>query len=229
MSAVTSARRDGDLMAYTATSSDTAVVTAAMSGTTLTITPQAAGRTTITVTADDGQDSSADQTIAVRVNRSITASGSISAQTVGALKADVDVDVSSYFSDPDTADTITYTVSSDDDTKATASVSGSTVTISGEAVGTPTITVTASDGMTSATQIISVTVVANRAPRNPTPIPDMTATLGTHPRTLDLSNYFTDPDGDTLTYTTSQSSQSQIQLTVSGSILTMAPQNHQPR
>ena len=86
-------------MAYTATSSDTAVVTATMSGSTLTITPQAAGRAAITVTADDGQDSSADQTIAVRVNRSITATGTIPVQTMGALKADVDVDVSSYFSD----------------------------------------------------------------------------------------------------------------------------------
>ena len=193
-----------------------------MSGANVTITPQAAGRTSITVTADDGQDSSADQTIAVRVNRAVTATGTIPVQTMGALKADVDVDVSSYFSDPDTADTITYTASSSDDTKATASVSNSTVTISGEAVGTPTITVTATDGLTSASQIISVTVVANRAPKNPTPIPDMTATLHTYAKTLDLSNYFSDPDGDTLTYTTSQSSNQQISLSVSGSILTMA-------
>ena len=217
---------DGDAMVYTVTSSDNTIAIGSVSGTTLTITPKAAGRATLTVTADDGQDSSADQTIAVRVNRSVTASGSIPAQSLGAGKRDVTVDLSTYFSDPDTGDTITYTASSSDGAKATATVSDSNVTLSGLAVGTGiTITVTASDGLTTATQTIAVTVVANQAPTLATAMPDITLRLQTHPRDIELSGYFTDPDGDTLTYTTSQSSNSQMALSVSGSTLTLTQKN----
>ena len=214
---------DGDAMVYTGSSSDDTIATVSLSGTTATITPVGPGRATLTVNADDGQDSSADQTIAVRVNRSVTASVTIPAQSLGAGKRATTVDLSDYFSDPDTGDTITYTASSSDTAKATATVSDSTLTLSGVAVTTNaiTITVTASDGLTTATQTIAVTVVANRAPTLAASIPDITLRLQTHPRDIELSGYFTDPDGDTLTYTTWQSSNSQMALSVSGSTLTL--------
>jgi len=45
---------DGDGMTYSATSSNTGIVTVGVSGTTLTITEVANGSSTITVTANDG-------------------------------------------------------------------------------------------------------------------------------------------------------------------------------
>ena len=113
---------DGDAMGYTASSSDTAKATAAVIGSDVTITAVDGGTATITVTADDGQGSSATQSIAVTVNRRPTASGSISARTVSVGKGSATVDVSGNFSDPD-GDTLTYLASSSATSKATTTVS----------------------------------------------------------------------------------------------------------
>ena len=83
--------------------------------------------------------------------------------------AAVTVDVASNFSD---TDALTYTVASSDDTKATATVAGSVVTITAVAAGSATITVTASDTATPAgtvDQTIMVTVSpADFVSANPT-------------------------------------------------------------
>ena len=94
------------------------------------------------------------------VNTAPMAVGSISDQTVMAGQS-VMVDVASNFSDADMGDSLTYTAMSDMMSYATASVSGSMVTITGVAEGSATITVTATDmhGET-ATQDIMVTVTA---------------------------------------------------------------------
>ena len=70
------------------------------------------------------------------------------------------MDISRAFSDPD-GDALSYEAASDAPGVAAASVSGSDVTVSGEAPGTATITVTATDsGDLSATQTFKVTVEA---------------------------------------------------------------------
>ena len=61
---------DGDALTYAASSSRTGVVTAAVSGSTVTLTPVAAGTATVTVTARDPGGLSATQTIAVTVRSS---------------------------------------------------------------------------------------------------------------------------------------------------------------
>ena len=58
---------DGDSLAYTASSSDESVATAAIDGNTLTITAAAAGTATITVTASDGAGASAADELSVTV------------------------------------------------------------------------------------------------------------------------------------------------------------------
>ena len=92
------------------------------------------------------------------------------AQTVTSGDATgVTVDVSSYFTG---GDNVEYTWSSSDDAIATASVDGSMVTIMGEAEGSATITVTATDDSgQKAEQTIAVTVID--VPGMPT---DVTAT-----------------------------------------------------
>ena len=63
---------DGDALTYTARSSRSGVVTAAVSGSSVTLTPVAAGAATVTVTARDPAGESASQTVAVTVRSSST-------------------------------------------------------------------------------------------------------------------------------------------------------------
>ena len=102
-----------------------------------------------------------------QLNRAPTAVGTIPSQTVPDGGTD-SVDVSNYFSDPD-SDTLTYSASSSDTSKATTRVSEArvSVTTAARAEGTVTITVTASDpGGLTATQSYSVTIgQPNRAPK----------------------------------------------------------------
>ena len=211
---------DGDAVLYTASSSAADKATASVSGSTVNIAAVAGGTATITVTADDGQGSSATQTIAVTVNRGPATSGSIAARTVSAGKGAQTVDVSGNFSDADN-DTLTYTAFSSATAKATVSVSGSTVTISGVATGSATITVTASDGRLSATQTIAVTVVTNQTPQAVGTVPAQSVAIGTTPKTVDVGGYFSDPDGDALTYTATSSNAAKATVSISGSTVTL--------
>ena len=92
-------------------------------------------------------------------NRAPTASTTIAGQSVEE-GAQVTVDISGAFSDPD-GDALRYGAASDASSVATASVSGSDLKVIGEAPGSATITVTATDpGGLSATQTFEVTVEA---------------------------------------------------------------------
>ena len=151
---------DGDALAYGATSSDTSVATVSVSGSTLTVSAVAAGTTTITATATDpgGLSASLSATTTVApANRAPSVVGSVPAETMTAGESAV-INLASFFTDPDN-DALRYTATSDNTDVATTSVSGSDVTVAGEAPGTATITVTATDpaGL-SATQTFGVTV-----------------------------------------------------------------------
>ena len=130
----------------------------------VTITGVAEGMATITVTATDSMGAMATQEIMVTVAAANTppmAVGTIDPVTVTAGEMSDAMDVSAYFSDANTDDTLTYTAMSDMMSYATVSVSGSMLTITGVAAGSATVTVTATDSMGAmATQEIMVTVEA---------------------------------------------------------------------
>ena len=87
--------------------------------------------------------------------------GTIDPVTVTAGEMSDAMDVSAYFSDANTDDTLTYTAMSDMMSYATVSVSGSMLTITGVAEGMATVTVTATDTAGDyAMQTIMVTVEA---------------------------------------------------------------------
>ena len=90
--------------------------------------------------------------------------GTILTQTLTVGDSDASVNVSSNFRDPDN-DRLTYTATSDNTGVATVSVSGAMVRITPQSAGSATVIVTASDGTSTATQRIAVTVEA--APRLP--------------------------------------------------------------
>ena len=216
---------DGDALSYEATSDASDVATASVSGSNVTLTGAAPGTATITVTATDPGGLSATQTFEVTVsstNRAPTVSAAIPDQTLEA-GAQVTVDVSGAFSDPD-GDALSYEATSDASDVATASVSGSDVTVAGEAAGTATITVTATDpGGLSATQTFDVTVSSrtNHAPMVSGAIPDQTLQAGTQV-TVDVSGAFSDPDGDALSYEATSDAPGVAAVSVSGSDVTVA-------
>ena len=105
------------------------------------------------------------------------------------------------------------------------SVSGSIVTITPKAIGQATVTVTASDGSLTATQTIGVVVnpPPNRAPTAVGTISPVKLTIGGSATDVDVSSYFIDLDGDTLTYTAVSSDTAKATVSVSSSTVTITP------
>ena len=192
---------DGDPLAYAAASSDSGVARASVAGSIVTITAVAKGTTSVTVTATDPEGLAATQTFQSMVpNQPPEPAGTIPDQTANVGET-VTVDLSPYFEDPD-GDPLTYTAASSNSGVATASVSGSTVTITAVATGSATITVTARDpdGLASTQQAGVAVQQPNRAPSAVGTIPALALAPG-DTATVDASGYFSDPDGDALTYT----------------------------
>ena len=210
---------DGDPLTYTAASSIPAVARTSVSGSVVTITAQGSGTTTVTITASDDDRATATQQVSVTVpqpNRAPRPEGAIPAQTVEVGRR-ATVNASRYFSDPD-GDVLTYAASSSNGGVAGVSVSGSTVTVTAVSPGSATITVTARDpdGLT-ATQQARVTVPQpNRAPRPVGTVPSQTLNPGGS-APVNASQYFSDPDGDPLTYSTTSSNSGVATASVSGS------------
>ena len=215
---------DGDALEYTAATSNAAVAAASVSGSTITIGAVAKGNATVTVTARDPGGLSASQSMAVTVeqaNEAPVVVGTIPAQTIRVGES-AQVDLSPYFSDPD-GDALAYDARPSNAGVATAGVSGATLTISGVAEGSTTVTVAASDpGGLSASHGVSVTVGGrNQAPEAVGTIPDQTVPAG-ESAVVNLSLYFTDPDGDPLTYDASSNDPGVATASVSGSALTIS-------
>ena len=154
---------NGDPLTFTAVSSDNGIVTAAVAGSTVALTPASAGTATVTVTARDPAGLTATQTIAVTVfpsNRPPEPVGTLAPLRIEVDGAAVTVEVSGAFRDPD-GDALTYGASSSAPSVAWVSVSGSRVTIAPVSAGTATVRVTATDvggSNTTATQTFRVTV-----------------------------------------------------------------------
>ncbi|MDE0075100.1 MAG: leucine-rich repeat protein [Gammaproteobacteria bacterium] len=113
---------------------------------------------TVCLTACGGEEAPTEPEPA---NQAPEAVGTIPDQTVAEGESAV-VNLSLYFSDPD-GDELTYEASSNDPAVATASVSGSALTISGVAVGRARVTASATDGSLSARQVIFVSVESTAA------------------------------------------------------------------
>ena len=154
-------------------------------------------------------------------NQAPAAVGSIPAQTVTAGEV-VSLDVAAYFSDPD-GDALTYSATTSSPATASPTVSGSTLTIAGVSEGSAAVTVTASDpGGLTATQNVSVTV------QRPNAAPMVSGTISPQVMEVDevvslnLADYFSDPDGDALTFSASSSNTGVATTQVAGSIMTIA-------
>lgn len=214
---------DGNTLSFSAASSDDAVATASASGSNVTINGVAAGTATVTVTASDPGGLSATQSIRVTVeaaNQAPVGEGIIDDQGM-VVGDEVTVDVSANFSDPD-EDELTYAATSNDTTVATVSIDGAMVTITAVGAGSATVTVTATDpGELSASQEFGVTVEeSNEAPVAEGTIDDVTVVAGSE-ATVDVTDNFSDPDGDDLTYAATSSDDAVATVATEGAVVTI--------
>ncbi len=208
---------DGDTLSFTASSSHTMYATASVSSSTLTITPVARGASDISVTANDGTTTTTVSFLASIVNS--RPQGSLSNVTLTAGGGAKTINLSSSFSDPD-GDPLTFSAGSSNTKVVTASVSGSTLTLTPVAVGSATISVTADDGRVGWIPPHFTATVVNNAPRGY--VPDVTLSKHASTRTINLAHRFTDSDGDTLRFSASSSDTSHVTVSVSGSTLTIS-------
>ena len=210
---------DGDDLAYAATSSDAAVAEVSFEGGELTVAAVAKGRATVIVTATDTEGLTATQEFRVTVpNRPPVAVGTIEGRTIEIDELGT-VALSVYFTDPD-GDDLAYAATSSAAAVAEVSVEGGDLTVAAVAKGAATVTVTATDteGLT-ATQEFAVTV-PNRPPLTTGSIEGQTIEVG-EAAAMELSQYFSDPDGDGLVYSAAASDAGVAGAAVKGGVLTV--------
>ena len=215
---------DGDALTFTAISSNAGVASVALSGTDLTITAVAAGSATVTVTARDpaGLSTAASANVTVmEPNRApMPAVPVIPVQT--AIVGDtLNIDMSPFFTDPD-GDALTYSATSANASVATVTVAGNVVSAATVGAGSTTLTVTATDpdGL-SGSLSVPVTVEPNRPPET---VRDSLPSLSIQERnseTVNVAQYFTDPNGQALTYTAESDDPAVATASVSGSTMTV--------
>jgi len=205
---------DGDVLSYSAESSDEGVATAAVSGDTVVVAGTRRGTAMVTVTAIDPGGLSATQSFSVTVaNGAPEAVDSIPALEMH-IGDSTPVFVAAYFRDPD-GDSLSYAVKSSDTAVATATVSGDTVRVVAVAQGIAIATVTASDPEGLFEEQSFPVNVLNRAPE----VVDSIPAVGTHAgeqATVIASGYFSDPDGDSLSYEAESSDTAAVTVSVSG-------------
>ena len=211
---------DGHSLSYTASSSPSGIVTPSMSGSSVTVTGAAVGSATVTVTATDGNNGSDTVEFNVTVPNRPPPCSDIPAQTL-LVAGSQTVELSQYCSDPD-GHPLTYAVTSSETDEVTASVDGSTLTLTGVAVGSSTITVMATDQPGESQEPLSTSTTFTATVENRDPVcedvADQTVTAG-QSKTLTVS--CTDPDGHELSYTTSSSPTDKVTVSNDGASVTI--------
>ncbi len=224
---------DGDSLTYSASSSNTAIVYVVVNdvyvpGPQVAIKAVTVGAADVTVTASDGRggEGSLTATLTVRGNRRPVTSGSLPGHDIFVAEA-VRFDVSSYFSDPD-GDALTYEATPSCTgiipgctPVVQASVSGSEVVLTGTAEGSDRVRVAARDvGGFETGLYTEVAVELNRSPVVERRLRRQRLSPG-DTVTIDMSSYFSDPDGDALTYAGESSVPDVLAVSVAGSLATL--------
>ena len=211
---------DGEALTHTAASSNSTVVSASVAGSVVSLEAITQGSATVAVTARDPGGLSVEQSFTVTVpNRRPTAVGTIPSQTLFAGQT-ITIDVSAYFDDPD-GDALTHEAASADARVVTVMAANDMVTVTGTAPGETSVTITGTDpGGMSARQTFAVTV-PNRGPVAGDTIPGRSVERG---RTVavDVSPFFGDPDGETLTYAAASSNTAIATVTVASATARVA-------
>ena len=214
---------EGNSLTYSA-SSDNASVSTSVSGSSLTLTPAANyfGSANITVTVSDGALSDS-EVIALTVN-SDNDLPLFTSLASGSVQYGNSLDVTLSATDIETANnSITFSVQNSNASQVTASISGTTLSLTpvNDYLGNTTITLRATDGdsgITDQSFVLTSTAIPNTAP--------VLAVIGAQSTDEDnakvLALSATDGEGNSLTYSASSDNAS-VAASVSGSTLTLTP------
>ena len=207
----------GDLLIYSASSSNPGVATVSVSGSVVTVTPVVAGMTTVTVTARNG-GGDADQTfkVTVRERAAPSAVGSLDDLELLVGQPAHPVEVADAFA----GDDLTWSAASSTPGVAVVTTSGSVVSVRPLSVGMTTVTVTAQNELGQATQTFDVDVRNPNAPQAVGSLDDITLVLGQPPHDVEVADAFT---GEALVFTAVSSNPGRASETVSGSVVTVTP------
>ncbi len=215
---------DGDPLTFTAISSNAGVASVALSGTDLTITAVAAGSATVTVTARDpaGLSVAAGANVTVmEPNRAPVPAVPVAPAQTAIVGDTLNVDMSPFFTDPD-GDALTYAATSANASVATVTVAGAVVSAAAVGAGSTTLTVTATDpdGL-SGSLSVPVTVEPNLPPEATRDSLSSQSIQERNSETVNIAQYFTDPNGQALTYEAESDDAGVATVSVSGGTLTV--------
>ena len=221
---------DGDALTYAAVTGQPHLVAVAVSGAILELAALLQGEAEVTVTASDPEGLTASSSVRVVIpNRSPVVADTLADRRLPGPGRAVVVDVSGVFSDPD-GDSLAISAESGDTSVVAVSLSVDTLTLTGgSAGGRGEVTLTARDPE-GAEAIVTLGVVVNRRPQAFGEIPGQMLVAETPPLELDVSEVFSDPDGDSLTFVASSSDTSVVTVLVSSAVLIVESQTvHEAR
>lgn len=207
--------KDDKGLTYQVLSSDQNAVGVSVSDSQLLITSKQEGESTITVVAKDSNNASVMRSFKVQVSKQDGTTepptnnppiGKTISDMKGKRSENIDLNLSEYFSDPD-GDELSYSVSSTNEDSVGVSVTGNTLSISPKKIGESILTVTSDDGKGGSASQTFVFTVENSIPTSST-INDHTMQVTDQPYIVDLKRYFSDDDGDKLTYEATSSNES---------------------
>jgi phosphoribosyl-AMP cyclohydrolase len=223
---------DGDTLSYTVEQSTNDYLVINIDEGVLSITPieNMFGETVITVNASDGLSTvNSSFTVTINaVNDAPEVNLEISDSTVEEDSSVVTVNLTEVFSDAD-GDTLSYTVEQSINDYLTISIEDGVLSItpienmSGETV----ITVNASDGTTTVSSTFTVTISASTdSPVLNSEISDITVEEDSSVVTVNLTEVFSDADGDTLSYTVEQSINDYLTISIEDGVLSITPKEN---
>ena len=210
---------DGDPLTYTVSVADEAVVEASITNTNLSLTALGIGSSQVTVTATDPYDASGSLSFNVSIQNQGPVVVSAIPNQMTYRDGELEIDLGPHFADAD-GDELTFTAEVSSATIASVSVSGSSLMLTGNELGTTQVTVTVVDNFGGRITSFFNLEVQNRDPEATMMFADQTM-VRADPMMFDLSTFFSDPDGDELTFDVSVADSMIVSASIDGMMLTV--------
>lgn len=216
---------DGDNLTYIASVINETIASAAVSGSTLTLTEAGNGTTVVEVFASDGEFSIVDRfSLTVNaVNDPPVVVNAIPDQLYQEGFGSASIPISGTFSDPEAA-VLSYSASSSDETIVTVRIQGGNVVLTEHGFGSATVSVCVNDGEFEVCDPFEVVVEEV----NESPVADC-AGLTDQERNEGFGSFtivnvcgaFSDPDDDALTYTVTSSDVGVATVSIDACVITV--------
>ena len=213
---------DNDALTFEASIADETIATVAIQGSTLTVTAVGVGESEVTVTATDefGLAGMSKFTVTIANQAPVVVMEIDDQETDRTMM--IMVDLSMVFSDPD-GDALTYTATVADSTISNTSIDGAMLTVNNTAVGSTTVTVTASDAFGDSVSTSFDVEVVNLAPTVTAEIANFSLQVGGDAVSRDVAGAFSDDDAMPPTISVTTVNELVATATVSGTTVSVTP------